>query len=271
MASGGVVLTSTGYSWLIEPRWLESSNVTIRLRNRHLNSPVRILHLSDFHYSTVVPLTFINDAIQRGLTANPDLICVTGDFLTGRRLNPGQYRQILRCLSKKAPTFACLGNHDGGEWSKHTNGLSSTEPVMNLLTDSGITCLHNASAVVSIGRQTIRIIGVGDLWSGDLYPDKAFTNSQKTGGLPTVLLAHNPDSKDMLSEFHWDLMLSGHTHGGQLVVPLIGTPFAPVHDQRYVRGLNTWKGRWIYTTRGIGNLYGIRINCRPEISVLTLN
>lgn len=64
-------------------------------------------------------------------------------------------------------------------------------------------------------------------------------------------------------------MLSGHTHGGQIVVPLLGwRPFAPVRDLRYVEGLHEWSGRQIYTTRGVGNLHGLRFNCPPEVSVL---
>ena len=65
-------------------------------------------------------------------------------------------------------------------------------------------------------------------------------------------------------------MLSGHTHGGQLRIPFVGTPFAPVRDRRFVQGLHRWQDRWLHITKGIGNLRGMRLNCRPEISLLTL-
>jgi predicted MPP superfamily phosphohydrolase len=65
-------------------------------------------------------------------------------------------------------------------------------------------------------------------------------------------------------------MLCGHTHGGQVVVPLLGAPIVPVRDRRYVAGLNQWRERWIYTTRGVGSLYGIRFGCRPEVSILSV-
>ncbi|MDR1191385.1 MAG: hypothetical protein LBK60_06960 [Verrucomicrobiales bacterium] len=65
-------------------------------------------------------------------------------------------------------------------------------------------------------------------------------------------------------------MVCGHTHGGQTRLPFIGTPFAPVKDQRYVAGLNEWHGRRIYTSRGVGNLHGVRFNCRPEVTLLEL-
>ena len=65
-------------------------------------------------------------------------------------------------------------------------------------------------------------------------------------------------------------MLCGHTHGGECDLAFFGTPFAPVKDKRYVRGLHPWKDRWIHTTKGVGSLYGVRFNCRPEVSLLTL-
>ena len=89
--------------------------------------------------------------------------------------------------------------------------------------------------------------------------------------VPAVLLSHNPDTKEGVASRHWELMLSGHTHGGQLRVPWLGaTPFAPVRDKRFVAGLHRWNDRWIHITKGIGNVYGMRINCPPEISFLTL-
>ena len=106
------------------------------------------------------------------------------------------------------------------------------------------------------------------MWANYFEPETAFRNL--TPGLPTILLSHNPDSKDRLTSYPWHLMLSGHTHGGQLRVPFLGTPFAPVRDQRYVAGLGRWDDRWIHVTKGIGTVYGLRINCPPEVSFLTL-
>ncbi|MCV4655473.1 phosphodiesterase, partial [Escherichia coli] len=80
----------------------------------------------------------------------------------------------------------------------------------------------------------------------------------------------NPDSKEVMRDEPWDLMLCGHTHGGQLRVPLVGEPFAPVEDKRYVAGLNAFGERHIYTTRGVGSLYGLRLNSRPEVTMLEL-
>jgi len=85
-----------------------------------------------------------------------------------------------------------------------------------------------------------------------------------------IVLAHNPDSKDYLGDFDWQLMLCGHTHGGQIAVPLLGAPHAPIKDKRFIEGLNPWRDRFIYTTRGVGSLYGTRLYCRPEVSIIDL-
>ena len=149
-------------------------------------------------------------------------------------------------------------------------GYSDLQQIKNLLAESGIRMLHNEGVSISVRGQKLGLVGVGDLWANDLDSEKAFASMQGQG-VPVILLSHNPDSKQQLVPFHWDLMLCGHTHGGQLELPILGTPFAPVRDHDFVRGLHRWKERWIYITKGVGNLYGLRFNCRPEVSVLDLS
>ena len=74
----------------------------------------------------------------------------------------------------------------------------------------------------------------------------------------------------MMADFPWHLMLSGHTHGGQIVVPVLGLSPAPVDDKRYVKGLKPWNGRLIHVSAGVGNIDGVRFNCRPQVNVLDL-
>ncbi len=101
--------------------------------------------------------------------------------------------------------------------------------------------------------------------------DKAFPANDDSRRISRIVLSHNPDSKELLRDYSWDLLLCGHTHGGQLSLPILGTPFAPVHDHRYVYGLNQWNGRFIHTTKGIGNRHGVRFNCRPEVAILSVS
>lgn len=260
-----------GYARFIEPRWLRVRRVDVRLGDSLISSRVRLLHLSDFHWSKVVPLSFIERAIQLGLDQNPDLICFTGDLITaGREYDLQQYVPMLRRLAGSAPCFAVLGNHDGGEWTAKHRGYSSTSEIVDVLAEARIHVLTNSSAPTTVAGNRLNLVGTADLWSGEFDAAPAFAGVDRTNSAATLLLAHNPDTKDSVGEYAWDLMLSGHSHGGQIVIPLLGTPLAPVRDKAYVSGLNSWNARWIHTTPGIGNLGGVRLNCRPEVSVLDL-
>jgi len=257
------------YTRLLEPGWLEVSHRRVQLGSTEA-APIRVLHLSDLHASGYVPLEFIAQAIQLGLAEKPDLICLTGDFITKHFTRFADYADVLKPLATAAPTFACLGNHDGGKWAARPNyrGHADHSEVRKCLTASGATVLLNQSQEITLRGRKLRLVGVGDLWADELRATEAFATVSPAAA--TVLLMHNPDGKDGVADFPWHLALCGHTHGGQLRLPFFGTPFAPVRDHRYVAGLNRWRDRWIFTTRGIGNLHGVRFNCRPEVSLLTL-
>jgi predicted MPP superfamily phosphohydrolase len=241
----------------------------VRLSRATLPSPIRVLHLSDLHASFVVPLSHIQNAITLGLEGSPDIICLTGDFITFRHdFDSREYVRALRRLTAAAPTFAVLGNHDGGRWAWSRRGNGDHVVVERMLADSGVQLLHNRSRRVAVRNEKLTLVGVGDLWSGEVAGSKAFAGVRSEE--PVVLLAHNPDSKDYLPGFTWDLMLSGHTHGGQVIVPLEGTRYAPVEDKRYIAGLKPWGTRQIHVTRGVGNVGGVRFRCRPEVSTLVV-
>jgi len=257
------------YAFGVEPNWLERTYHRVKLPCKTLTSGVRILHLSDLHASPAVSFSLIGNAVDMGLEAKPDVICVTGDFVTDATpFDEVEYARILRRLSSAAPVFGTLGNHDGGSWAASHGGLTDNTVVRALLQAGNIPLLHNRSEVVRVRDQSIHFAGVGDLWSDGVNADLAFANVSAED--PAILLAHNPDTKDVLAGRPWDLMLSGHTHGGQVVVPLFGEPFVPVRDKRFIAGLKQWNGRQIYITRGVGSIRGVRVNCRPEVTVLDL-
>jgi predicted MPP superfamily phosphohydrolase len=268
---GGVSLAAAGtysYAHFIEAERLQTSHATVPLSNG-TREPLKLLHLSDLHASRLVTLDYIGRAISRALTWKPDVICVTGDFITQRFTRATDYIKLLRQLSDAAPCFATLGNHDGGRWSGEHGGYSDITWISDALRESRIQLLHNTATQVRIRDWPLQFVGVGDTWAANLDVETAFRAVDSK--VPTVLLSHNPDEKEKVASRHWELMLSGHTHGGQLRVPWLGaTPFAPVRDKRFVSGLHRWNERWIHVTKGIGNVYGMRINCPPEISFLTL-
>lgn len=127
-----------------------------------------------------------------------------------------------------------------------------------------IRCLKDQGEVISILGTKFFLFGTNDLWT--LPIDSTGIKASPTE-FPVILMAHNPDSKDQLGDVHWDLMLSGHSHGGQLVYPLVGgRPFCLVRDKRYAVGLD----RWIHTSRGLGTVHGLRFNCPPEVTLIHL-
>jgi predicted MPP superfamily phosphohydrolase len=207
-----------------------------------------------------------------GLAQKPDVVCLTGDFINdgGEEYNAGDFARILRRLSEVAPTLGVLGNHDGGLWAGRRWGKPDTKHIRGILDKAQIHLLHNANHELGLPGGRVTFAGVGDLWAKEVEPEAAF-DGVTDQGQPIVVLAHNPDTKDMFGErYPWHLMLSGHTHGGQVRVPFYGTPFAPVKDQRYVEGLKQWGNRWIQVSRGIGVTVPIRLNCRPQVSVIDL-
>ena len=265
VCAGGLGLAT--YMRWGEPQWLQVG------RHRAVIDPnaqeLRILHMSDLHASHVVSLEEINDAVTLGLSLKPDIVCLTGDFITNKYDRLGEFGKVLKRLSAAAPAFACLGNHDGGAWIARW-GYRDMAKIEGLLQTAGITLLRNASAPVTVNGRRLKLVGVGDVWAEDLDAPRAFRGVEKSTGETVVLLSHNPDTKTQMQDFPWDLMLSGHTHGGQLWIPFIGAPFAPVRDKRFVKGLRRWRDRWIHVTKGVGNIHGVRLNCPPEVSLVTL-
>jgi hypothetical protein len=259
-----------GYAGLVEPFRLEIGRHECRTRAPAPDRPLKLLHLSDLHASWAVSLGFIEEAVELGLQLKPDLICITGDFITVKYAAFDPYARVLAKLSAAAPAFACLGNHDGGRWTKFRGGYESTQPVRQLLQRSGIELLHNRSIELRLNGRDLKLTGLPDAWSEDLDLAAAFPPAQAGGAATRILLSHNPDTKDFLKFHPWDLLLCGHTHGGQVVLPWLGAPWAPVRDKRFLAGMYSWNHRWIHITRGVGNVHGFRFNCPPEVSLVTV-
>ena len=266
----GLAVAGSGlYVRVIEPHWLTIGRHTVRLGLKGDSPPLKILHLSDLHVSHVVSLDFIGKAVRVGLGLQPDLICLTGDFITRGYKALDGYAEVLKPLAASAPTFACLENHDGGIWAARRRGHADTNRVREVLVKAGVTLLHNSARTVRLGDREIRLVGLGDVWAGEMQPTFAFPTPDTTPPT-TILLSHNPNTKDYLKNYRWNLLLCGHTHGGQVRLPFIGAPISSVRDKRFLEGLHEWEGRWVHVTRGVGNLYGVRFNCPPEVSLLTV-
>jgi predicted MPP superfamily phosphohydrolase len=274
---GGLgALVSFAYpSW--EAQWLDIQEKNLVLKHFNPKSNLRLLHLSDLHLSSVVSIDFLTKALKEGLALSPDACFLTGDFITDQPSSDKlkEYATMLKHFAAKVPTFACLGNHDGGHWAQKHGGFETNSKIQKLLQSAKIPVLENTRLDINIKGQPIRLVGLGDLWSESCHPEKCLDRlvvGQSSPRSPIILLNHNPDAKEALVNFKWDLMLCGHTHGGQFRLPLKNsTPFAPVNDHSMVEGIHSWRGRIVHITRGVGNLYGLRLNCRPEISLLNVS
>ena len=266
MFTGG--LAAGAWMRFVEPWWFKTTRRRIPIGIAGGNE-ITALHLSDFH-ADPMPLDYLRLAIRSGLAWKPDVIFCTGDFITSRYDEWDAYAELLGEMPKVAPTFACLGNHDGGAWSRKGKGYPDTTLLRVAFAKAKIQLLHNQSVRIELRGSPLNLVGLGDWWADEMRPATAFREVRREPGVPTVLLSHNPDTKDELREQQWDLMVSGHTHGGQLSLPVVGEPFAPIRDKRYVRDLHLLNDRWLYITTGVGCLHTARFNSRPEISLLTL-
>jgi predicted MPP superfamily phosphohydrolase len=181
--------------------------------------------VSDLH-ADETPLWVIASAIDIVRRAAPDIITLTGDYVSATLTFQQEYLKARSRLARIAPTFAVMGNHDGGTWAYQADGYRESGLMRRFVEKAGIPVLHNRQVEIHLGDRQLQLIGLGDLWSGEFEPEYAFQSSREDQ--PTVVLSHNPDSKSWIKSWHWNLMLSGHTHGGPLIVPLSGeTPLAP--------------------------------------------
>lgn len=258
------------YATEIEPWWLETTHRHLKIPCVGNTATIRLAHLSDFHVSAASPLGLLEKAITVVQAEKPDIICLTGDFIHWKLNDPGSYAATLKRLSAIAPTFACLGNHDGGAWAASGAGYHDSSLVQELLRASGITVLVNQKTRIDVNGRGLVVAGLGDFWSDECEPLDLLSEQRGENGAPVILLSHNPDCKQLLRRYQWDVMLCGHTHGGQLCLPLLGAPFTPLRDKSFREGLKQWEGHWISVTRGVGNLHGARLNCRPEVNIIDL-
>ncbi|MCX6610317.1 MAG: phosphodiesterase YaeI [Acidobacteria bacterium] len=256
---------------VVEPRWLSVEQKRVSIFGGKFRQPVRLVQLSDLHFSWCVGESVIRRAIGEAIEQKPDLVCLTGDFVTGAsEVDMAVLADMLGELSKRVPTYAVKGNHDGGSWARNYMGERDETRVDEALKRAGVMLMQNRAELIRIQAGEFWLAGVGDLWSEEV---NAYTTFRPIPpGERVVLMAHNPDTKDVLARESWDLMLSGHTHGSQNSIPGLRERFAPVRDKRFVDGLVRWEeaGRWIHVNRGVGNLMGVRVGCRPEVSVLEL-
>ncbi len=248
--------------WRFKPLVVERRDVAIDGLGPAFDG-YRVAFLTDFHYSAGVPGWWIARAVREALALAPDLVLLGGDFLShSARYAPG-LAGLLRPLAAPDGVYGVLGNHD------HYLGADLARRV---LAEAGVQELRNRSVVLERGADRLAVAGVGDLCFDVVDPRAALAGVAP--GVPRLVLSHDPDVFAYWpDDVRCDLMLSGHTHGGQAHLPVLGPPYVPSQfGFRFLAGLVRERGRQLYVSRGIGVItVPVRWRCPAEISLLVLH
>ena len=223
----------------------------------------RILNLTDIHLGQWISPEYLDELVDYVNTLNMDLITLTGDYFS---YNLEDYDKSLeksfKKLKAKYGKFGVLGNHD--HWM-------SSKKVREIFKNSGIVDLSNDVYTLEINGDFLNICGVDSCTVCADNLDKVLAKMKEN--TPSILLAHEPDfAKESSQTGKFDLQISGHSHGGQFIIPKFETtPLRGPDSRKYPVGLYKVRNMIQYTSKGLGtNSFRIRINCKPEITIITL-
>jgi predicted MPP superfamily phosphohydrolase len=259
------------YSGEFERHRLEITHRTIELeRLSPALDGLRIAQLSDFHYEQYTEAFFLRRAVNEVNRLAPDLVVLTGDFVSEGPM-PSSYgaKSSYPCAEILAgihcpQRWSVLGNHDA---------VVGPKMVTDALETHGLPVLANAHVPFERNGARLWIAGVKDIGESDPDLHLAAPRGLQTANEPVILLGHEPDYADRVFKHGGvDLMLAGHSHGGQVRLPLVGALYTPPLGRKYVEGLfHLENGLQLYVNRGIGTVgVPLRLDCRPELTLLTL-
>lgn len=289
----------------IEPNLISTTRMTLPVSNLEKSASLKIVQFSDLHFNLDLKDYFLNKLTRKILNESPDVIVFTGDFLCFSKLQDAdKLKKFLNSLHAPFGCFAILGNHDyenfvsinqDGEYDVINNSSSTltrgfkrlfskiklagsvTDNAKNtnmhaglsiLLEETPFQVLHNQNKILTIKGIKLNLCGLGEYSLGKCLPEKAFEHyNRESAG---IILSHNPDSLSLLKDYLGDIILSGHTHGGQINLPGFREKFLALENPKLTRGLVTESGKKIYINRGIGSVMKFRWFSMPEILSLTL-
>ncbi|MCP4230373.1 MAG: metallophosphoesterase [bacterium] len=263
--AGGAALAGAQYgvvySLLLEPFWPRVTRTNVNIRGLpDIANGLRICQLSDFHVGPYVRGFQIENAVGIANREKPDVVVLTGDFVSKHRRFANECAEALAGLDPPLGIYATLGNHDF--WT-------DAEYVASALRNVGITVLRDEKAELLPG---LWFAGMDDWWEGSRDISGVVRSIPESDSY--ILLQHNPDIILNPEAFGRSpaLILSGHTHGGQVNIPGIGAPLVPTKlGSRYASGMFDFDGVKLYVTRGLGGITPpVRFNCPPEVAILTL-
>lgn len=291
----------------IEPRLINLTHLSLAIPRlpKELEG-LKILQFSDLHWSNNFSFIFKKKLIHKINRLQPDLIVFTGDFLNRSRLeDPQGLEKLLSSLKARLGCFAVLGNHDydrfvtvngqgdydidqpssSSDISKGFKRLfSSIRPskvitpaakqvqlhkeLIQLLKKTQFQLVHNTTISVSYRNSFINICGLGEYSAGQAKLKEAFEGYDRN--YPGIILVHNPDTVPQLASYPGEIVLCGHTHGGQVNLPGMWKKFTCMEYPEFKQGLKKQGKRWIYVNRGIGSVMCFRWFSPPELTFITL-
>ncbi len=235
-------------------------------------SGLRIAQLTDLHHSDIVPLGYLDECIEITNALNPDLVVLTGDYVTMdedvgrpeiRKRFVEPLESLLGRLRADLGVYAVMGNHDVA---------AAYHEVTEVMARAGIPLLQDSNILLERAGQHLPLVGLRDFGTEVIDLRKAFEGIDPAA--PAIVLMHNPDLFPEMEDPRNALIFAGHTHGGQVRIPFYGA--LPGHipsryGSRYAEGLFQEGGRTMLVNRGLGVIRTrVRINCRPEIALVTL-
>jgi predicted MPP superfamily phosphohydrolase len=262
----GASLVGGFYSWQIEPFWLEFVKVKMPIKNLPKDLIGKtLMQISDVHVGNKFDYEYIIDSFKKARLYNPDFVVYTGDFVSYE--TPEQFEQLEKvfkyAVNGKLGTAGVLGNHDYGiDWLEP----NVADRISSILDKANVTILRNEEVSFS----GLNILGIDDYWGSNFNPVKIMDKYDAKKA--NLVLCHNPDVCDLnVWNNYKGWILSGHTHGGQVKPPFLNPPILPVKNKRYSSGeFDLYDGRTLYINRALGNLYQVRLNVRPEITIFEL-
>ncbi|HVB63953.1 MAG TPA: metallophosphoesterase [Nitrolancea sp.] len=262
MVAAGTITGASSYALLIEPSELTVENVKVKT---NLPTGLRIGALSDFHLADHISQQRVEAAVRQMQRLSPDVILLLGDYSTAMHTESVIQRnvelalEILGTLDAPLGVYAILGNHDV------SRGL---DDIATIIHRHGPVPLIDTGVVLSTHGEKFAIVGLADALQ--MKPDPFGALGIVPKGVPYLGLVHEPDAASKLLP-QASLVLSGHSHGGQVRLPGIGAPVLPQLGKRLPWGLRRDSNTLVYTSRGVGMVPPrIRINCRPELTLITI-
>ena len=264
-AAGGLAGGAGLYTWRVEPHRLDIVRRALPVRGLPSSLVGRTLvQLSDIHVGTRVDDDYVRETFHRVAELRPDVVVVTGDFISHHAESIDQVRAVYADFPKgRLGTVGVLGNHDYGPAWAHPE---IAQEVVGALEPLGIRILRNEVHEI----EGLQIAGLDDWWAKQFRP--LLPLRRLDARRAAIVLSHNPDTVDLdVWQGYEGWILSGHTHGGQCKPPFLPPPLLPVRNRRYTSGeFNLAGNRRLYISRGVGHLLRVRFNVRPEVTIFEL-